>query len=159
MASRGRRRLEAWGMRLGASQRLTPGSLSFHLPLTIRVHPCSSVAKEGLRKRDASRHPLNGKISVPHASLLPHGASLMAHPFLPLRSLRLCGESSEDGPDGIVASGDQLSVLSCQFSVLGDLSRLSNRSQFHIHCFSVPRCLRGESNEEGNMASRGKKKA
>ena len=48
---------------------------------------------EGLRKKDAARHPLNGKISVPHASLLPHGASLMAHPFLPLRSLRLCGSA------------------------------------------------------------------
>ena len=38
---------------------------------------------EGLTKRDASRHPLNGKISVRHASLLPHGSSLIAHPFLP----------------------------------------------------------------------------
>ena len=28
--------------------------------------------------------PLNGKISVPHASLLPHGSSLITHPFLPL---------------------------------------------------------------------------
>ena len=56
---------------------------------------------EGLTKKDAARHPLNGTISVPHASLLPHGASLMAHPFLPLCPGCLSGESSEDGPDGI----------------------------------------------------------
>ena len=56
---------------------------------------------EGLTKKDAARHPLNERTSVPHASLLPHGASLMAHPFLPLCPGCLRGASSEDGPDGI----------------------------------------------------------
>ena len=54
----------------------------------------SQSLRSGLRqKRDAARHPLNGKISVPHAYLLPHGSSIMAHPFLLLCVLCASGLS------------------------------------------------------------------
>ena len=59
------------------------------------------LEEEGRFASPAKREDFRAPRFPPPSWRIPHGASLMAHPFLPLCPGCLSGASSEDGPDGI----------------------------------------------------------